>query len=88
VSGSITTRWGINGPVVLSPFAASDLVFLRAGTLLRIHVSVLAPRAPIPTGATVAEVTGVLNAKTSITWKVVSTTAIAAPSPWWKLFSG
>jgi serine-type D-Ala-D-Ala carboxypeptidase (penicillin-binding protein 5/6) len=88
VSGSITTRWGINAPVVLSPFAASDLVFIRAGALLRIHVSVLAPRAPIPTGATVAEVTGALNAKTSITWKVVSTTAIAAPSPWWKLFSG
>src|ERR1700688_860512 len=88
VSGSITTRWGIKGPVVLSPFAASDLVFIRAGALLRIHVSVLAPRAPIATGATVAEVTGVLNAKTSITWKVVSTSAIAAPSPWWKLFSG
>ena len=88
VSGSIITRWGIDGPVVLSPFAASDLVFVRAGALLRIHVVLLAPRAPIATGATVAEITGVLNAKTSITWKVVSTNAIAAPSPWWKLFSG
>jgi hypothetical protein len=87
VSGSITTRWGPGAAVVLSPFVASDLVFIRAGALMRIHVSVLAPRAPIPSGATVAEITGVVNAKTSITWKVVSTAPIAAPTLDWKLFS-
>jgi hypothetical protein len=36
----------------------------------------------------VAELTGVLNAKTSVTWKVISNSAIAEPSMWWKLFSG
>ena len=87
VSGSITTRWGPGAAVVLSPFVASDLVFIRAGALMRIHVSVVAPRAPIPSGATVAEITGVVNAKTSITWKVVSTAPIAAPTLDWKLFS-
>jgi hypothetical protein len=44
-------------------------------------------RAPLPGGTTVGEITGVLDAKTSITWKVVSASDIAGPSPWWKLFS-
>ena len=87
VSGSITTRWGSGASVVLSPFVDADLVFIRAGAVMRIHVSVVAPRAPIPSGATVAEITGVVNAKTSITWKVVSTGPIAAPTLDWKLFS-
>ena len=87
VSGSITTRWGPGASVVLSPFVASRLVFIRAGAVMRIKVSVVAPRAPIPSGATVAEITGVVDAKTSITWKVVSTGPIAAPTLDWKLFS-
>src|SRR5579863_1316515 len=52
VSGSITTRWGPGASVVLSPFVASRLVFIRAGAVMRIKVSVVAPRAPIPSGAT------------------------------------
>ncbi len=87
VSGSITTRWGPGASVVLSPFEASHLVFIRAGAVMRIQVRVVAPRAPIPSGATVAEITGVVDARTSITWKVVSTGPIAAPTLDWKLFS-
>jgi D-alanyl-D-alanine carboxypeptidase (penicillin-binding protein 5/6) len=87
VSGSITTRWGAGVSVVLSPFVASHLVFIRAGAVMRIRVSVVAPLAPIPSGATVAEITGIVDAKNSITWKVVSTGPIAAPTLDWKLFS-
>jgi serine-type D-Ala-D-Ala carboxypeptidase (penicillin-binding protein 5/6) len=87
VSGSITTRWGAGASVVLSPFVASHLVFIRAGAVMRIHVTVVAPTAPIPSGATVADITGVVNATTSITWKVVSSGPIAAPTLDWKLFS-
>ena len=86
VSGSISTRWGPGSDVLISTHAPV-LAFVRAGALLRLHLTVLSPRAPIAPGATIAEITGVLNAKTSITWKVVSTSAIGAPTPWWKLFS-
>jgi hypothetical protein len=55
--------------------------------VLHLHTIVLFLRAPIALGETVAEITGVLDARTSITWHVVTTNAIAAPSPWWKLFS-
>jgi D-alanyl-D-alanine carboxypeptidase (penicillin-binding protein 5/6) len=87
VSGSISTRWGSRSFVALAKHA-TEVVLLRAGAMLRLEVIVLSPRAPIASGATVGKVTGVLDANTSITWKVVSTSAIAAPSPWWKLFSG
>jgi D-alanyl-D-alanine carboxypeptidase (penicillin-binding protein 5/6) len=86
VSGSISTRWGPGSDVLISTHAPV-LAFVRAGALLRLHLTVLSPRAPIAPGAAVAEITGVLDAKTSITWKVVSTSAIGAPTPWWKLFS-
>jgi D-alanyl-D-alanine carboxypeptidase (penicillin-binding protein 5/6) len=87
VSGSISTRWGSRAFVSLATHA-TDVVLLRAGAVLRIHVTVLSPRVPIAAGATVGEVTGILDADTSITWNVVGTSAIPAPSPWWKLFSG
>jgi hypothetical protein len=67
---------------------ASVYQFVRAGALLRFHVSVLPSRVPIAAGTTVAEVTGTLNQQTSIMWNVISTSAIAGPSSWWKLFSG
>jgi serine-type D-Ala-D-Ala carboxypeptidase (penicillin-binding protein 5/6) len=87
VSGSISVQWGGSSDVQLSKHTP-DFAFVRAGEALRLHVTVVAPRGPIPFGATVAEITGVLNSDTVITWKVVSTTAIAAPSALWKLFSG
>jgi len=87
VSGSISTRWGGRSFVALARHA-TDVVLLHAGAKLRLDVVTLSPRAPIASGATVGEITGVLDANTSITWKVVSTSAVAAPSTWWKLFSG
>lgn len=87
ISGSISTRWGEHSSVTLSQ-PASVYQFVRAGALLRFHVSVLPSRFPIAAGTTVAEVTGTLNLQRSINWDVISTSAIAGPSPWWKLFSG
>jgi serine-type D-Ala-D-Ala carboxypeptidase (penicillin-binding protein 5/6) len=86
VAGSVSTRWGGNASVMLAGHAP-DFVFVRAGALLRLHVTALAPRAPIASGSTVAVITGVLTTGASITWNVVSTAAIAAPSLWWKLSS-
>jgi hypothetical protein len=67
---------------------ASAVVFVRAGAQLQLRLRLLSPRAPIPSGTTIAEVTGLLNAKIAITWNVVTTSAIASPSASWKLFSG
>jgi serine-type D-Ala-D-Ala carboxypeptidase (penicillin-binding protein 5/6) len=86
LSGSISTRWGGSSLVLLAAHAA-DVVVVRSGALLRIHVTSLATRAPLPGGTTVGEITGVLDATTSIRWNVVSASDIAGPSPWWKLFS-
>jgi D-alanyl-D-alanine carboxypeptidase (penicillin-binding protein 5/6) len=86
LSGSVTTRWGDSSVVTLSP-AATNEVFIRAGASLHFQVTDVAPRAPIAAGTTVGLVTGVLDAKTSITWRVVAASAIAAPSLSWRLFS-
>jgi D-alanyl-D-alanine carboxypeptidase (penicillin-binding protein 5/6) len=87
VSGSISTRWGSRSFVAIAKHA-SDVVLVRAGANLRLAVIELSPTAPIPSGSTVGEITGVLDANTSITWRLVSTSAVDTPSPWWKLFSG
>lgn len=87
VTGSISTRWGSRSLVAIADHAP-DVTLVRAGATLRLNITVLSARAPIPSGATVGEVAGVLDAGTSITWKVVSTTPIADPSLWWKLISG
>ncbi|MHB8489725.1 MAG: D-alanyl-D-alanine carboxypeptidase family protein [Candidatus Dormibacteria bacterium] len=86
VSGSISTRWGGRSFVLLAGHAPL-VALVRAGMVLRLHVTVLATPAPVASGSTVAEVTGVLNADTSITWRVISASSIAGPSPWWRLFS-
>lgn len=86
LSGSVSTRWGGSTLLLLAAHAA-DVVLVRSGALLRIRVTSLAVHAPLRGGATVGEITGVLDAKTSVTWNVVSASDIAGPSPWWKLFS-
>jgi serine-type D-Ala-D-Ala carboxypeptidase (penicillin-binding protein 5/6) len=86
ISGSISTVWG-SGSLVMFASGPPDVALVRAGALLRLQVRVLAAPAPIGAGATVGVVTGVLNADTSVTWKVVSASAVAGPSPWWRLFS-
>jgi D-alanyl-D-alanine carboxypeptidase (penicillin-binding protein 5/6) len=86
ISGSIATRWGGSSFVLLGKHAA-DIVVVKDGAHLVLHASTSTLRAPLAAGTTVGEVTGMLTAGTSITWKVVSGTAILAPSPLWKLFS-
>jgi serine-type D-Ala-D-Ala carboxypeptidase (penicillin-binding protein 5/6) len=86
ISGSISTRWGDSSSLTLSQ-PASVYQFVRAGALLRFHVSAVPSRVPIAAGTTVAEVTGTLNQQPSITWDVSNTSAIAGPSSWWRLFS-
>ncbi len=86
ISGSISTRWGASALLVVANHGP-DVVVVRAGSVMQLRVSVVASRAPIASGEVVARVIGVLNVGTSVTWNVVSGDAIAAPSPWWKLFS-
>jgi D-alanyl-D-alanine carboxypeptidase (penicillin-binding protein 5/6) len=86
VSGSISTRWGASALLVVAKHGP-DVVVVRAGSVMQLRVSVVASRAPIASGGVVARVIGVLNVGTSVTWDVVSSNAIATPSPWWKLFS-
>jgi serine-type D-Ala-D-Ala carboxypeptidase (penicillin-binding protein 5/6) len=87
VSGSVSTKWGSTTLVQIYSHAPL-FAFVRAGAVLRLHLSVLTLRAPLSADATVAQITGVLNSKTAVTWKVISNSAIAEPSTWWKLFSG
>jgi D-alanyl-D-alanine carboxypeptidase (penicillin-binding protein 5/6) len=86
VSGGIATAWGGRAGIAVSgPGKAVEVV--RAGAVLRLTVSTLHPAAPFGSRVMVGQVTGVLNARTSVTWRVVSAAAIVGPSLWWKLFS-
>jgi len=86
VTGSISTPWGSRARVALAAHG-SDVEVVRAGAVLHLNVTTLHPVAPLGSGVTVGRVTGMLNARTTITWQVVSAAAIAGPSVWWKLFS-
>jgi D-alanyl-D-alanine carboxypeptidase (penicillin-binding protein 5/6) len=86
VSGSVTTAWGPGADVQVSNHAP-EVVFVRAGAQLQLHLTLLSPRAPMASGTTIAEITGLLNKKIAITWQVITASAIASPSVAWKLFS-
>jgi len=60
---------------------------VHPGAVLHLTVTALRPVAPIRSGAMVGLVTVALNADTTVTWRVVSSGAIAGPSLWWRLFS-
>jgi len=63
-------------------------LFVSTGAILTFRATADTPTAPFKSGTTVGTVTGLLNTRTVVTWKVVSAGEVAAPSPWWKLFSG
>jgi len=86
VTGGIATPWGSRAGIAVSG-QGSTVEVVRAGAVLRLTVTTLHPAAPFGSRMTVGRVTGVLNARTSVTWQVVSAAAIAGPSLWWKLFS-
>jgi D-alanyl-D-alanine carboxypeptidase (penicillin-binding protein 5/6) len=84
VTGRVSTPWGGRTSVGLGAHG-SDVVLVHAGAVMHLSASTLAPAAPLPPGATVGHVAGTLGA-TTITWQVVSRSAVVAPSLWWKLF--
>ena len=62
-------------------------MLLRGPTTLQLHMTTLAPVAPLLANAQVGQINAVLNG-TKVTWRVVVTNAIAAPTWWWKLLNG
>jgi D-alanyl-D-alanine carboxypeptidase (penicillin-binding protein 5/6) len=87
VSGTISTKWG-DGTSVVVDESVTGWLFVSTGAVLTFRATADTPTAPFKSGTTVGTVTGLLNTRTVVTWKVVSAGEVAAPSPWWKLFSG
>jgi len=87
VSGTISTPWGGAAPVELFAAAGSDDMLVREPLTFRLSVTAFEPTAPVAAGAQVGEVNGVLTDGTHVTWKVIASSAIAAPSWWWKLLN-
>ncbi len=88
VTGSVSTAWGDATPVVVAAHAR-DVALVRAGASLRLTlIRVTPPVAPIGSGVTLARLTGVVDANTSVTWQIVSQDAVPGPSLWWKLLHG
>ena len=88
VTGSVSTAWGDTAQVTVAAHAR-DVALVYAGASLRLTlIRVAPPVAPIASGATVARLTGMIDAKTTVTWEIVSGGAIAGPSLWWKLLHG
>ncbi len=88
VTGSVSTAWGDDTQVVVAAHPR-DVVLVRAGATMRLTLTrVTPPVAPIGSGVTVARLTGVVDAKTSVTWQIVSQDAVPGPSVWWKLLHG
>jgi D-alanyl-D-alanine carboxypeptidase (penicillin-binding protein 5/6) len=86
VTGIVSTRWGTHARVAVSE-RPPDVQVVRAGAVLHLAVATLQPVAPFAAGAMVGRVAGAWNSDTVVTWRVVSTGAVAGPSLWWKLFS-
>jgi serine-type D-Ala-D-Ala carboxypeptidase (penicillin-binding protein 5/6) len=86
VTGIISTKWGSQAGVAVFE-SPPDIQVVRAGAVLHLTVGTLQPVAPFGAGATVGRVAGALKSDTVVTWRVVTTGAIAGPSLWWKLFS-
>jgi D-alanyl-D-alanine carboxypeptidase (penicillin-binding protein 5/6) len=85
VTGTVTTAWGGTTQAELLPNAGSTVVLIRPGVVLRFTVTKVPTSGVFGRSAIVGHVTGVLNATTSITWRVVSATGINGPSWTWKL---
>jgi D-alanyl-D-alanine carboxypeptidase (penicillin-binding protein 5/6) len=86
ISATVGTAWGDSAQGDLLPNPGTDVVLIRSGAMLRFSVTTAVPSVPFERNAIVGHVTGVLNATTSITWRVVATSGINAPSWTWKLF--
>jgi serine-type D-Ala-D-Ala carboxypeptidase (penicillin-binding protein 5/6) len=87
VSGTVSTRWGGEAQVALLPSGGTDDVLARGPLAFRLSVTMFEPIAPVAAGAQVGEVNGVLTDGTPVTWRVIASSAIAAPDWWWKLLN-
>jgi serine-type D-Ala-D-Ala carboxypeptidase (penicillin-binding protein 5/6) len=86
VTGTIITAWGDRTQVQSLANAGSDVMLVRTGSVLRFSITKQVPSVPFERSTVVGHVTGVLNASTSVTWRVVATTGINGPDWTWKLF--
>jgi serine-type D-Ala-D-Ala carboxypeptidase (penicillin-binding protein 5/6) len=86
VTGTVTTAWGDTTQALVLSNPKNDVVLVQSGAVLRFSVTTLPPSGSIASSTVVGHVTGVLNATTSITWRVVVATALAGPTWTWKLF--
>ncbi|MGA7989737.1 MAG: hypothetical protein WCB51_15210 [Candidatus Dormiibacterota bacterium] len=87
VSGTISTPWGSRAAVELFAPRGSDNMLARGTLTFRLSVTAFKPKAPIAAGAQVGEIDGITTDGTHVTWKVAASSAIAAPSWWWRLLN-
>jgi serine-type D-Ala-D-Ala carboxypeptidase (penicillin-binding protein 5/6) len=86
ITGTVSTAWGDATQTGLLANAQSDVVLVQSGAVLRFSLTKQSPAVPFGPSTIVGHVIGVLNPTTSITWRVVATSGISAPSWTWKLF--
>jgi serine-type D-Ala-D-Ala carboxypeptidase (penicillin-binding protein 5/6) len=87
LSGSVSTPWGSTALVELLPLEGSKPVLVRGAAALQLSVATFKAAAPLRANAQVGQINGVLNG-IKVTWPVIVSDAIAAPSLWWKLVNG
>jgi hypothetical protein len=87
LTGSVSTAWGGTAGVEVLPETGAGTVLIRGPTTLTLTVTTLKPSPPLAGNAQVGQINAVLDG-TKVTWRVIVTNAIAAPSIWWKLVNG
>ncbi len=87
LSGSVSTAWGSTALVESLPIEGSTPVLVRGPATLQLSVATFKAAAPLSANAQVGQINGVLNG-TKVTWRVIVSNAIAAPSLWWKFVNG
>ena len=87
LSGTVSTVWGGTALVELLPLDGTNMVLVRGPATLQLSVATFNAVAPLRANAQVGRIKGVLNG-TNVTWRVIVSDAIAAPSLWWKLVNG
>ncbi len=87
LTGSVSTQWGGSSPVELLTAEGAHIVMVRGPATVQLSVTTFKPVAPLLQHTQVGEIDGVLNGA-RVTWRVIISNAIAAPSWWWKLVNG
>jgi D-alanyl-D-alanine carboxypeptidase (penicillin-binding protein 5/6) len=87
LSGTVSTPWGSSALVELLPAQGITTMLVRGPATLQLSVSTSQVGAPLAASAQVGQISGVLNG-VKVTWPVIVSSAIAAPSLEWKLLNG